>query len=136
MSGTQHIQPPEVFSSQDIGFTQVVASPPGTLLFLSGQVAWDRDRKLIGEGDLGKQVEQALKNLGHTLAAAGATPSDVTMIRCYVAGYKPEHAAVLSSRLGDFFSGSPPPASTWIGVETLAAPDLLIEIETMAVIAS
>ncbi len=136
MSGLQHIQPPETFSSQDIGFTQVVASPPGTLLFLSGQVAWDRDRNLVGEGNLGKQVEQALVNLGHTLAAAGATPADVTMIRCYVAGYKPEHAAVLSSRLGDFFSGSPPPASTWIGVETLAAPDILIEIETMAVIAS
>ncbi len=136
MPGKQHIQPPEVFSSQDIGFSQVVASPPGTLLFVSGQVAWDRDRNLVGEGDLGKQVDQALVNLGHTLAAAGAAPSDVTLVRAYVVGYKPEHAAILSPRLGDFFSGSPPPASTWIGVEALAAPGLLIEIEVMAVLSS
>ncbi len=40
------------------GFTQVVTSPPGRLVFVSGQVGLDRDLKLVGEGDVAVQAEQ------------------------------------------------------------------------------
>jgi enamine deaminase RidA (YjgF/YER057c/UK114 family) len=57
-------------------------------------------------------------------------------VRVYVAGYRREHAAVLSPMLAAFFAGAPLPASTWVGVQSLAVPDFLIEIEAIAVIAS
>jgi len=131
-----YIQPPEVFPSERFGFTQVVASPPGRLVFVSGQVAWGPDLKLVGGSDVAAQAQQALINLGHALRAAGASPSDLTMLRVYVVDNKPEHAGAVAQHLRSFLGGAPPPASTWIGVQSLAAPGLLIEIEAVAVVSA
>lgn len=130
----RHIQPPELFGSEKLGFSQVVTSAPGTLVFVSGQTALDRDFHTVGAGDLAAQAEQALANLGDALSAAGASPADVTSLRIYIAGYEPSHAALIGPSLGRFFSGGPPPAQTLLGVQTLAMPDLLIEIEATAVV--
>ena len=43
----EHIQPEGLFPSARFGFTHVVTSPPGKLVFVSGQVAWDRDLSLV-----------------------------------------------------------------------------------------
>ncbi|MDH3214160.1 MAG: RidA family protein [Myxococcales bacterium] len=135
MSDKQFIQPSDTFDSKRFGFTQVVTSPPGKLVFVSGQVALDRDLKLVGGGDVAAQAEQALRNLGSSLRAAGASPSDVTMLRTYIVDYRPEFGAQLAPHFGRFFAGRPP-ASTQVGVQALAAPGLLIEIEAIAVIAA
>ena len=131
----EHLAPPELFRSERFGFTQVVTTPPGKLVFVSGQVAWDAELKVVGGADLGEQAEQALANLGHALAAAGASPADLTMLRTYIVDYKPEYAGLLAPHFGRFLGGASPPASTWIGVQSLAARELLIEIEAVAVVA-
>ena len=95
----------------------------------------DRELKLVGEGDVAAQAEQALANLGHSLAAASATPADVTMLRTYIVDYRVEQAAKLAPHFERFFQGRPP-ATTRVGVQALAAPGLLIEIEAVAVIPS
>jgi enamine deaminase RidA (YjgF/YER057c/UK114 family) len=133
MSEKQFIQPEDTFASDRFGFTQVVTSPPGKLVFVSGQVALDQNLKLIGEGDLAAQAEQALANLGRSLRAAGADPSDITMLRTYVVDYRAEYAPLLAPPFERFFQGRPP-ASTRVGVQALAAPGLLIEIEAVAVV--
>jgi enamine deaminase RidA (YjgF/YER057c/UK114 family) len=130
----QHLAPPELFPSERFGFTQVVTSPPGKLVFVSGQVAWDAELKLVGGADLAEQAGQALANLGVALTAAGASPADVTMLRTYIVDYKPEYAAMLAPHFERFLAGARPPASTWVGVQALAAPGLLIEIEAVAVV--
>ena len=56
--------------------------------------------------------------------AAGATPADVVIVRVFVVNYRQEHAAVIGPALDKFFAGSPAPASTWLGVQALAAPGL------------
>ena len=117
------------------GFTQVVASPPGRQIFVSGQVAWDQDLKLQGEGDVAAQAEQALANLGRALAAAGAAAKDVTAVRVYIVDLAPEKIPGIGAAFARFFDGVPPPASTWIGVQALVGPGLLIEIEATAVVA-
>ena len=53
-----YIQPGETFEAKRFGFTQVVTSPPGTLVFVSGQVGLDRELKLVGEGDVAAQAEK------------------------------------------------------------------------------
>jgi enamine deaminase RidA (YjgF/YER057c/UK114 family) len=133
MSDKQFIQPNDTFESQRFGFTQVVTSPPGKLIFVSGQVALDRDLKLVGGGNVADQAEQALTNLRNSLRAAGASPSDITMLRTYVVDYQAEFAAKLAPHFERFFEGRPP-ASTRVGVQALAAPGLLIEIEAIAVV--
>jgi enamine deaminase RidA (YjgF/YER057c/UK114 family) len=131
----EHLSPPGLFSTRGLGFTHVVTSAPGKTIHVSGQTAWNAERKLVGGADLGLQTEQALANLRTALAAAGATPTDVVVVRLFVVNYRPEHAAVIGPAMDKFFAGSPPPASTWLGVQALAAPGFLIEIEATAVVA-
>jgi len=131
----QHIQPSQLFPSNRFGFTQVVTSPPGKLVFVAGQVAFDPELKLVGGSDLGAQAQQALANLTVALEAAGASPSDVTMLRTFIVDYKPEYAGLIAPHMKAFLGGAPPPASTLLGVQSLAAPGLLIEIDAVAVVA-
>ncbi len=131
----QHIQPSQLFPSDRFGFTQVVTSPPGRLVFVAGQVAFDRELKLVGGSDLGAQAQQALANLAVALEAAGASPSDVTMLRTFIVDYKPEDAGLIAPHMKAFLGGASPPASTLLGVQSLAASGLLIEIDAVAVVA-
>ena len=132
----KHINPPDLFSTRRLGFTHVVTSSPGTTVYISGQTAWDADRKIVGGTDLRLQAQQSFRNLRTALEAAGATSADVVFVRLYVVDYRPEYAAVLSPLLEEFFAGGPLPGSTWVGVQSLAVPDFVIEIEATAVIAA
>jgi enamine deaminase RidA (YjgF/YER057c/UK114 family) len=135
MPDKEFIQPDDTFESKRFGFTQVVTSMPGKTVFVSGQVALDRNLKLVGEGDLAAQARQALANLGHSLRAAGASVADITMLRTYIVDYKAEYAPELAAPFDEFFQGRPP-ASTRVGVQALAAPGLMIEIEAVAVVSA
>jgi len=130
----KHISPPELFSTKRLGFTHVVTSSPGITLYISGQTAWDEDRKIVGGADLRLQAEQSFRNLKTALEAAGASPADVVFVRLYIVNYRPEYAVVLSRVLETFFAGASLPASTWVGVQSLAVPEFLIEIEATAVV--
>jgi enamine deaminase RidA (YjgF/YER057c/UK114 family) len=130
----RYIDPAGLFSTRGLGFTHVVTASPGTTVYISGQTAWNDERKLVGGDDLGLQAQEAFRNLRTALEAAGATPADVVFVRVYVVGYRPEHAAVLSPLLETFFEGGSPPASTWVGVSSLAVPGFLIEVEATAVV--
>lgn len=132
----EHIQPPDVFESARFGFTQVVASPPGRQIFVSGQVAWDAGLEIVGEGDVGVQAEKALENLRNALAAAGAGPADITSMRVYIVDLSPDKIAKIGAPVARFFEGVAPPASTWLGVQALVGEGLLIEIEATAVVSA
>jgi hypothetical protein len=51
-----HISPPGLFSTQRLGCTHVVTSSPGTTVYISGQTAWDKDRKVVGGKLQAKQL--------------------------------------------------------------------------------
>jgi enamine deaminase RidA (YjgF/YER057c/UK114 family) len=131
---SEHIQPEGLFPSERFGFTQVVRAQPGRLVFVAGQTACDRRGRPVGGNDVAAQAGVALENLGIALAAAGAQPADVTMLRVYIVGYTPAIAPEVGARIAQFFSGTKPPASTWIGVQALFHPEFLIEIEAVAVV--
>lgn len=133
MSEKKYIQPDNLFESKNFGFTQVVTSGPGTMVFVSGQVGMDKEGKIVGP-DFEAQAEKAYENLNIALSAAGATPADVTMIKIHIVGYKLEHAMALGPIFNKYFSKDTPPAQTLIGVAALVMPEILIEIEAMAVI--
>jgi len=130
----QHIQPPELFESEPFGYTQVVKSSGGELVFIAGQTALNGAFELVGGDDLQAQASEALRNLGHALTAAGGGPADVTQMRLYVVDYGPDSMQAIGAPLASFFEGASPPAQTLIGVQALGMPGLRIEIEAMAVI--
>ena len=117
-------------------FSQVVIVKSGAArtIYIAGQVAVDKNKNLIGEGDLRVQAGQAFKNLEIALAAAGATTADVVKLNIYVKNYKPADATVISEALRRAFPHLHLPASTWLGVETLAEEGFLIEVDAIAVV--
>jgi enamine deaminase RidA (YjgF/YER057c/UK114 family) len=116
------------------GFSQVVVATGARTVHTAGQVAVDESGAVVGAGDLAAQTEQAMRNVGLALAAAGATFADIVKITTYVVNYKPEHRAVIGKARAPFFAGGTPPASTLVGVAALALPEWLVEIEAVAVI--
>lgn len=130
----QHLNPETLFPSLPIGFSQVVVAEGGKTVYLSGQTAWDANKQIVGGNDLGAQTRQALRNVQLGLAVAGGTVADVVSLRLYVVNPQPGDMNAVGEALREFFSDDSPPASTWLGVASLALPEFLIEIEAVAVI--
>jgi enamine deaminase RidA (YjgF/YER057c/UK114 family) len=124
--------PPELYDSLAYGFSHAVESAPGRMLHCAGQVAWDKDYKVVGESDLAAQARQALANLRAVLAEAGAGPEHIVRIRTYVVDHSPEKLGLVVPALAEFWGEVTPSANTWIGVQALALPEFLIEIEATA----
>jgi enamine deaminase RidA (YjgF/YER057c/UK114 family) len=127
------ISPQEVYSTQAAGYSQAVAVAPGTLVFLSGQVGWNVERRLTGRGDLAAQTRQALLNVAAVLAASGARPENLIHLRIYVVRVDRDVSEILHGALEEFFGDTATrPASTLLYVTALGRPELLIEIEAVA----
>jgi 2-iminobutanoate/2-iminopropanoate deaminase len=109
----------------------VVAPPGGRLVFCAGAVAFGPDGNIVGVGDIVAQTRQTLENLRLALEAAGATFADVVKITNFVtdASEFPKIAPVRAEYLQE-----PYPASSFIEVKALMYPELLIEIEAIAVV--
>lgn len=129
MTRTVHV-PNGIFDSRDHGFAQVavVATPLGDAVHVSGQVAWDADQKIVGDGDVGKQLDKSLENLAVVLASVGATLDQIGSLRLYIKQSHVHESEAISRALKAAF-GDKPPCATWIGVPCLARDEFLIEVE-------
>ncbi|AIG76401.1 Hypothetical protein AJAP_17665 [Amycolatopsis japonica] len=118
-------------------YRQVSIATGSKLVFIAGQVSWDADGALVGEGDLAAQVEQCYLNIGTALAGAGATFDDVAKITVYVVDWTPDKLALFLEgvdRAAAKLGGTPVPPGTLIGVAALDVPEHLVEVEATAVI--
>ncbi len=129
---TQFLKPDGIAPGS--GYSHVVVTSPGKLVFISGQVARDKQGNLVGKGDLRAQTVQVFENLKAALAAAGATFNDVMKINWYVKDYKQENLGILREVRTMYVNKDNPPASTLSGVVALAQDDYLIEVEAVAAI--
>lgn len=116
------------------GFSQVVTSGPGKMVFISGQVAFDENNELVGRGDLRAQAVQTFENVKKALAAVGATFADVVKTNTYIVNYRTDMIGLIREVRGQYLPQEHAPASTLIGVQALALDGLLIEIEAIAVL--
>jgi enamine deaminase RidA (YjgF/YER057c/UK114 family) len=115
-------------------YSQVVVAKGRRMVFISGQVSMDASGNLVAPGDFAGQVRQVYANLQKALAGVGASPSDVTKLTTYVVGYRPELRAALGEARTAVFGSVDLPASTLVGVQALAEPGYLVEVEAIAVI--
>ena len=126
----RHVNPPEL--SKPTGYTHVVEVTGGRTLYISGQVALDRTGAIVGKGDLKAQTRQVFENLKAALAASGATLDDVVKITVFMT----DASQVQTVReVRDTYFTKAPPASTAVEVARLVRPELMIEIEAVAVTA-
>ena len=104
----------------------------GTPVFISGQVALDAEGKLVGENDAAAQTEQVFRNLQAVVEACGGSLDDIVKITIFVTdpSYRP---AVAAARLKYFKEGQWP-ASTYLVVAALAVPQMLVEVEAVAML--
>jgi enamine deaminase RidA (YjgF/YER057c/UK114 family) len=126
------VNPESVYPSAQYGFSHAIRATGGTLIHCAGQVGWDKNCKVVGMGDVGAQARQALNNLKEVLAAAGASPANVVRMRTYVVNHQPEFLNPIGAALAEFYGDVTPAANTLVGVQSLALPDFLIEIEVTA----
>ena len=99
--------------------------------YVSGQIAYDEEGRLVGLGDIGAQTEQVMRNLQKVLEAAGASLQNVVKTTCYLTN---------ATNLPKFFQvrqkhfGGHVPAATTVMIAALADSGLLVEVEAIAVI--
>ena len=71
--------------SKPTGYTHVVeVTGPAKTVYISGQIALDRDGNVVGQGDMKAQAEQVFKNLEAVLAAAGTSLGNVVKTTVYL----------------------------------------------------
>jgi enamine deaminase RidA (YjgF/YER057c/UK114 family) len=128
------VNPSTLYDSVQFGFSHAVLHRGGDVLQLAGQVAWDADCQLVGAGDLALQTRQALANLRAVLAAVGATPANIVRLRTYVVNHAPDKLGPVLGEIAQFYGDVIPAPNTFLGVQALALPDFLVEIEATAVI--
>jgi enamine deaminase RidA (YjgF/YER057c/UK114 family) len=111
-----------------------VIDGPARLVFLAGQVAFDRhgpDRRLVGVGDPAAQTRQAIENIRTLLRQAGGGLEHVVEMTVYATS-----AALMepAGRVAQEYFTDPLPAQSYIVVQALARPELLVEIRAIAAI--
>jgi enamine deaminase RidA (YjgF/YER057c/UK114 family) len=114
------------------GYSHVVkVTGAQALVFLAGQLSYDANGEVMYPGDFTGQARRVFALVQAHIEAAGGTLASVVKLTSYVTDirYRPEFRAIR----GEFF-GDHGPASTMVQVAALSHPDLLIEVEAIAVL--
>ncbi len=126
------INPESLYASIPMGYSHAVKADGKITIHCSGQIAWDAMGNLVGANDVGAQARQVLENLKVVLAEAGAQVSDIVRLRTYVVNHNLSLLEPIGQAIGEFYGPITPAANTLIGVQALALPEFLIEIEAVA----
>ena len=113
-------------------FSQIAITSGDTVVYISGQTARDPTSQIVAVGDVKKQAEKVFENLRVAVEAAGGSMADIAKITTFVVGLKPDDRLWIGEMVKKNFPK--PPAHTLVGISALAAPELLIEIEAVAVL--
>jgi 2-iminobutanoate/2-iminopropanoate deaminase len=114
--------------SAQYGYSAALAH--GDLLFVAGQASIDDQGQIVGDGDFMAQAHQVFANLRRVLEAGGSSLADVLKVTVFVTDMSvfPQIVALRHQ----YFT-APYPADSLVQVAALAFPELMIEIEAIAV---
>jgi enamine deaminase RidA (YjgF/YER057c/UK114 family) len=110
-------------------FPHAVSVAGARTIYVSGQLAMDKDGNLVGPGDMKAQFVQVGENIKAVLAQAGAGLEDIVKMNTYVTDLGAFFTCM--DVRGEYF-GPGWPTSTSVEVSKLAHPEAMIEIEVVA----
>ena len=114
------------------GYSHVAEVRGGRTLYISGQLALDKDGNLVGPGDFRAQVKQVFENLKARLEEGGASFKDVVKLNYYLTDASDIQA--LRDLRNNYINTENPPASTLVIVKQLVREEYLLEVEAIAVV--
>lgn len=104
----------------------------GNVVHLSGQASIDMQGNIVGAGDFDAQAEQTFRNIERVLDAAGSSLSKIFKVTIYLTDMA-NFPTIMELRQRWF--DKPYPADTIVEVNSLALPELMIEIDVQAIVA-
>jgi enamine deaminase RidA (YjgF/YER057c/UK114 family) len=130
----KRIQPDGLFQrklKEHVLYSHVVVAAGKNMVFIAGQLSRNKDGRIVGAGDMRAQIRQVGENLRVALAAAGARPEDLVKTTTYVTDIDEffKHPETRAEIFGQSL-----PTSTTVEVRRLSHPDLMVEIEAIAMI--
>jgi enamine deaminase RidA (YjgF/YER057c/UK114 family) len=126
------VNPPGL--AQNPRYTHVVEITKGRTILISGQIAYDKDGKVVGKGDMAAQTTQVFENLKAAVDAVDATFNDVVKLTSFLVNMLENLPAYRDVRAKYLAHNQHQPASTTVGVAALLNPDLLLEAEAVVVL--
>lgn len=103
----------------------------GNTVYFAGQASMDEAGNFVGKGDPEAQARQVLRNLERRVQAEGGTMAQVVKVTTYLTD-RAYYGAARDARQ-EFF-GDDTPASTTVVVSGFGHPDILIEVDAVAVL--
>ena len=129
---TTRFNPPSGWPQNGRAFNHGVVQPEGRVLHITGQVAWDQDGNLVGEGDAEAQMRKSFDNTARILEAVGGRLDDIVSLTIYFLD-RADLPAIQKVR-AEHFAPETAPASILIQTPGLVVPELLVELVPIAVI--
>jgi enamine deaminase RidA (YjgF/YER057c/UK114 family) len=131
---------PKAITSKELGpalgmYSHGMTVPAGEIVIVAGQVGTNRAGEVAGSGDVVAQTTQAFENVRAVLTAAGCAMTDVVRFQTFlthatdVDGFMQARREIFSK----YFPGGVYPPNTLLIISRLVKPELLVEIEAMAV---
>jgi len=126
------VNPDGLHDPVPFGYSHTATVPAGTeLVLLAGQYGSGPDGAVVS-ADFTEQVKQTFRNIGVALAAHGLDLGDVVQLRTYVVNHDVSKLGSIAGAVREGW-GTEPPTQTLVGVASLATPDVLFEVEVLAV---
>ncbi|CAL9558197.1 hypothetical protein SUDANB121_04594 [Nocardiopsis dassonvillei] len=126
------VNPDGLHDPVPFGYSHTAAIPAGAeLVLIAGQYGSDPDGAVVS-ADFAEQVKRTFHNIGVALAAHGLGFEHVVQLRTYVVNHDVDRLGPIAGAVRELW-GTEPPAQTLVGVAALAAPDVLFEVEALAV---
>jgi len=122
---------PEGFPVPRGSYSVVTISQPGRMVFIAGQTASDGEGNIVGVGDARAQTRYIIGKIKRAVEAAGGTLDDLVAMNIFTTDVR-YHRDINETRrevLGSNF-----PTSTMVQVVALARPELMLEVNAIAVI--
>jgi 2-iminobutanoate/2-iminopropanoate deaminase len=113
---------------KSVGYSQAILA--NDFLFIAGCVSWDLDGKVLHAGDFPAQLEAVYADINATLKAHGLNAEDIVKETVFTTSMDAMIAA--NPKRVAYYKGVTPPAGTWVEIKRLVDPDMLLEIEVVA----
>jgi len=113
-------------------YSPAVKVTGGTTIYMAGQTGYQDDRGEVYPGDFDSQVGVAFERMRKTLEAAGGQLKDIVTMTVFITDMS--NGTRFTQLRRQFFPEDRYPASALIGIKELARPEMLVEIQAIAVV--